>query len=196
MQRVRIAGLLKLELPGGDVRLCDGGTLVFNGETYRSKHSVMGTIAAIESVNEGVGDMAPAGTITFVPAPDAAVEDICSADMQGARLRVWIAEIDDDTGAIIGTPRQEQDSVIDVPRLVIGMNKREVEMDFASSLERMFIVNRGNGLSGEFHRRIYPGERGLDNMTGVTYQFAWGVASAPRGAASTIGTMLQKLVEN
>jgi hypothetical protein len=196
MQRIRLAGLLKLELPDSDVLLSDGGTVVFGGDTYLSKHATMGTISAIETVTEGVGDAAPSGTITFLPAPGANVDDVCHASMQGSRLRVWVAEIDDDTGATIGTPRQEQDSVIDIPRLVLGAGKRLVEMDFAGSLERLFIVNRGNALSGEFHRRIYPGERGLDNATGVSSQFAWGVASAPRGTSGTMGTAFRKIVEN
>jgi hypothetical protein len=181
IDRIRLAGLLKLELPGHTVLLCDGGTLVFGGDTYLAEDPVFGTIAALEPVVEGIGDQAPAATITFAPQDDSAVVDICSAAMQGSRLRLWIAEVDYDTGALIGTPNQQTDAIIDVPRLKLGKGKRLVEMDFVSSLERLFIVSTGNVLSGEFHRRVWPGERGCDNATGVETTFAWGVGSPPRG---------------
>jgi len=195
IDRICLAGLLKLELPGHTVLLCDGGTLLFEGDTYLSEDSVFGTIAAIEAVTEGIGDQAPAATITFAPQPDAAAADLSNAAMQGSRLRTWIAEVDYDTGVILGTPDQQTDAVIDVPRLKIGKGKRLVEMDFVSSLERLFIIGTGNVLSGEFHRRVWPGERGCDNATGVEYTFAWGVGSPPRGGTpSTVPGIISAIV--
>ena len=195
--RILLAGLLKLDLPGHTVLLCDGGTVVFDGDTYTSEDSVFGTIAGIEAVTEGIGDQAPAATITFAPQDSAAPADLSNAAMQGSRLRTWIAEIDYDTGAIIGTPDQQTDSVIDVPRLKLGKGTRMVEMDFVSSLERLFIVATGNVLSGEFHRRVWPGERGLDNATGVEFAFAWGVSSPPRGSTSfSVGSVITNIVNS
>lgn len=195
IDRIKLAGLLKLELPGRTVLLCDGGTVKWGDDSYVAEDPVFGTIAAIEAVTEGIGDQAPAATITFAPQPDADVDDLCTEAMQGSRLRVWIAEIDYETGAIIGTPDQQTDAVIDVPRLRLGKGKRLVEMDFVSSLERLFIVATGNVLSGEFHRRVWPGERGCDNATGVETTFSWGVSSPPRGTApSTTSAVLQAIV--
>lgn len=184
IDRIRLAGFLKLELPGHTVLLCDGGTLPYGGDTYMSEDPLFGTIVSVEPITEGVGDEAPTGVITFAPQEDAAVEDICSEEMQGSRLRAWTGEIDDDTGTIIGLPEQIMDSVIDVPFLKLGLGKRLVEMTYVSRAERLFIVDTGNVLSGAFHKRIYPGERGFDNAAGVEDQFAWGVASAPRGTSS------------
>lgn len=181
IDRVTLTGLIKLELPGRTVRICDGGTLVFAGETYTSEDSVLGILMSVEGVTEGVGDSAPRGKIIFAPRPEATPAQISSAAMQGSRLRAWIAEVDADTGMIVGIPDQQIDALIDVPRIGLGRNKREVEMDFVSALERLFIVDTGNILSGEYHRRLHPGELGCDNATGVSTEFAWGVASAPRG---------------
>ena len=181
--QVTLAGLLKLELPGHTVLLCDGGTVFYDDDTYTSEDPLFGTIAALQPISEGVGDEAPAATITFSVQPDANVGDVSNDAMQGARLRMWIAEIDPDTGAVVGTPDQVTDAVIDVPRLRLSKGKRLVDMDFVSSLERLFIVATGNVLSGEFHRRIWPGERGCDNATNVETTFAWGVGSPPRGVS-------------
>lgn len=185
MERIMLAGLVKLELPGHTVLLCDGGTLTFAGEVYSSIDPLFGTIASIEPFAEGVGDAAPASTIAFAPPEGSDVAAIFDAAQQGSRLRMWVAEVDADTGLIIGTPDQEIDAVVDVPWLSVGRGSRTLEFDFVSSLERVFIVNRGNVLSGEFHQRIYPGERGLDNATGVSGTFAWGVAGPPRGVSGS-----------
>jgi hypothetical protein len=56
MNTVGLIGLCKIELPGGDVRLCDGGFIVFDAETYRSADALVGTIASIDGLGEGLGN--------------------------------------------------------------------------------------------------------------------------------------------
>lgn len=180
----KLAGLLKWETGAGDVRLCDGGTLVFNSETYLSKHPIFGSLAGFDSISEGVNDEAPAGVLMFSPAPDADIDVINSPDLQGTPLKMWIAEVDRETGAIIGTPEQVLNSMVDAPRIRAARGKLMLEVDIISRAERLFLLNEGNYLSGEYHRRLYPGERGLDNATGVPRSVPWGVAGAPRGTSS------------
>lgn len=182
-QRIILAGFLLWNTPAGDVRLVDGGTLAFNGEQYRASHPVFGAISDFQPINEGVGDEAPAGTLTFSPAPDADPSVINSPDLQGSRIRMWIGEIDGDTGTLTGPPDLMFDSVVDVTRLKLGRGSRQLEVDIVSRAERLFLVNEGNVLSGEFHRSIYAGERGLDNAVAVSTTVAWGVTSQPRGTA-------------
>lgn len=186
-QPTLLAGFLKWEAGDETVRLCDGGTLTFDSESYTSRHSIFGAIAGFMPINEGVGDEAPAGTLTFSPAPDADPYVINSPLLQGTRLRMWIAEIDRGSGLIIGTPDQMLDSIVDVTRLKLGRGSVALDADIVSRAERLFLVNEGNVLSGEYHRRIYAGETGLDNAIGVPTTVAWGVAGAPRGTISPIG---------
>src|SRR3546814_11117817 len=72
MKRVGLIGLCKIELPGsyGAVLLCDGGFIVFNAETYKSKDAVFGTIGSIEAMQEGVGNEVPALEMTPLPPGD------------------------------------------------------------------------------------------------------------------------------
>lgn len=182
-----LAGFLKWETGDGDVRLCDGGTISYDGGSYTSRDPVFGAIAGFTSINEGVGDEAPAGTLTFSPAPDAEPATINSPLLQGTRLRMWIAEIDRETGLIDGVPDLMLDSIVDVTKLKLGRGSVVLDVDIVSRSERLFIVNEGNVLSGEFHRRIYPGETGLDNAIGVPTVVAWGVVSSPRGTSYASG---------
>jgi hypothetical protein len=186
-QPTLLAGFLKWEAGDETVRLCDGGTLTFDSESYTSRHSIFGAIAGFMPINEGVGDEAPAGTLTFSPAPDADPYVINSPLLQGTRLRMWIAEIDRDSGLIIGTPDQMLDSIVDVTRLKLARGSMALEVDIVSRAERLFLINEGNVLSGEFHRRIYPGETGLDNAIGVPTTVAWGVAGQSRGTTQSGG---------
>jgi hypothetical protein len=125
--------------------------------------------------------------LTFSPAPDADPYALNSPDLQGTRLRMWIAEVDGDTGAVVGTPDQVLDSIVDVPRLRLQRGGMQLETDIVSRAERLFLINEGNVLSGEFHRRLYPSETGLNNAIGVPTVVAWGVVGAPRGTASQNG---------
>jgi hypothetical protein len=179
VQRITLAGLLKIELPGGDVRLCDGGSLAFGGEQYRSRDPLLGVLNGLDEISEGVGDEVPAFKLSFLPDPDAVSADLLAPNWQGARLRMWTAEVDENTGVIAGTPELEVDAMIDVATLKHGEKGRMLDLDCVSSLQRLFDLNEGNVLSGEAHRRVHPGELGLNNTTGVGKQFAWG-ASSPR----------------
>lgn len=186
IQAVRLAGLLKLELPGQTVRLVDGGTLTVAGETYLSRDATMGTIAALDALNEGVGEEAPAGLITFNPPDSVNASVLMDPAWQGARLRLWIAEVGDD-GAPVGTPDQQADWIVDQPSMVLGRGKRQLEMMFVSGGQRLFQRDRGNSLSPAFHKSVHPGETGLDNASGVATSVPWGAPSAPRGITSAGG---------
>lgn len=183
-QRITLAALLKVELPGHTARLIDGGTLVVGGETYTARDALLGVVDGYEALTEGVGDEAPAGSLTFLPPDDAPATTLNSAASQGARVRLWSAEVDADTGAIIGAAMQEADWIVDYPALTIGTGKRELELACVSGGDRLFQVDKGNALSPTYHRGIHPGEAGLDNASGVTASVAWGAPAAPRGTSS------------
>jgi hypothetical protein len=177
-----LIGLLKMELPGGDVRLCDGGFCDWEGERYAAEHPVWGTLAAIEPVQEGVGDLAPGGRMTFMPAPDAPATALSSKAFQNARLRGWLGEIGSDSKTVTAA-RPLFDGLIDTTMIRLGRGSRTVEVSFVARAERLFMVNQGNTLSPRFHKSVWPGERGFDNATGVPTAVAWGTEGAP--ASST-----------
>ena len=186
-QRITLAAVLKVELPSHTARLIDGGVLVIGGEVYTARDPLLGVVNGYESLTEGVGDEAPAGSLTFLPPIEAPAATLNSATNQGARVRLWTAEVDSDTGLLIGLPQQEADWIVDYPVLTLGMEKCELELACVSGGDRLFQVNKGNGLSPTYHRGIHPGEAGLDNASGVSMSVAWGAPAAPRGTTTSGG---------
>lgn len=178
---VGITGLLKIELPSGDVLLNDGGVTVFNSETYRATDSLLGSIAAIEAMSEGAGDTIPALGITFAPPATTAITALSNGAIQKSRVRLWIAEYDTDTGAVVGTPELRFLGFVDQPRVGARFRQFSISIACVPDLEALFFADRGNGLSPTFHKSVYPGELGHDNATGLSIPIAWGVRGAPRG---------------
>ena len=179
-----ISTLVKVELPNRTVRICDGGVLVLNGSVYQSEDPLYGTLAAGDSITEGVGEEAPAAAISFYPNSNAATEDLTHPSIQWSPVSIWVASVDGTTGLII-RPVPMFFGFVDVPTLRDSAEQRVVDMTLVSDTERFFIQNEGNRLSQENHQRVYPGELGLNNMTGVEYDVAWGTESRPSAQTSS-----------
>jgi hypothetical protein len=186
-KRITMAGMLKLELPAATVRLVDGGTLTVDGETYLARDPFIGVLSGFEALNEGVGDEAPAGSLTFLPPDATPAAALNTGASQGARLRLWTVDVDQDTGLVIGAPLQEADWIVDYPTMTIDIGQRELELAFVSGGDRFFQIDRGNALSPTFHRSVHPGEAGLDAASGAETSVPWGAPSQPRGTAVSSG---------
>ena len=180
MDRIALIGLLKIELPGHTVLLCDGWFITWNGETYRSTDPVFGSIAAVEGMSEGQGDEIPALDLTLLPPGTTAPAALSKPGYQRSRVRFWIADYDVDSGQIVGTPEQMFDGQIDQTTLKVGQG-RELNMSIVSNAERLFELDIGNTLSPAFHKSVNPGELGHDNATGLSVPVAWGVEGPARG---------------
>ena len=179
---VALTGLMKIELPGGDIRLCDGAFFTYDSEGYTNSHADFGTITGIESITDGIGDNLPILKVVFAPKSGAAVADLVSSDQQGARARFWIAEYDNDTGLITGTPDLMFDGIVDRPLLSTGGGNREVEFDIISNAERLLLRQEANSMSPRFHKTIWSGELGMDNAIDLEIGVYWGVEMPSRGS--------------
>lgn len=178
MDSVGLIGLVKLELPDGDVRLCDGGLITFDSELYRDVDFVWGGIGSVEALSEGVGDEVPALQMTLLPPGTTVPADIHQTGMQTSRVRFWIGEYVPETGLIDGDPDLVFDGQVDQCSLEVDREERRVALSVVSTAERLFERNSGNSLNPVFHKAIWPGELGHDNATGLIVPVAWGVTSA------------------
>jgi hypothetical protein len=184
MQRILLAALIKVELPGHTACLIDGGTLTFAGDIYLSSDSLLGVAEGVEALSEGAGDEAPAGALTFILPDTTPSSSVNTPAIVDSRVRLWLAEVGMDTGAVIGTPDNMADWMVDYPEISIEQGVRRLTLNCVSQGQRLFNINMGNSLSPKFHERIYPGEFGFRNAVGVPTAVPWGAASAPRGASS------------
>jgi hypothetical protein len=181
---IMLAALLRVDLPNHSAFFVDGGTLQVGGDLYLPRDSVLGVPESFEALSEGVGDEAPAGAITFIPPDGVSSSSLNSPNNAGSRVRIWLAEVDQETGAVIGSPDPMADWIVDYPEMSNGKQGRRLTLNCVTTSEAMFERNLGNSLSPAFHKRMYPGETGLDNASGVATSVAWGAASAPRGTSS------------
>jgi hypothetical protein len=181
--RIMLAGLLRIELPGHDARLSDGGAVTVAGETYRARDARLGVVDGLEALTEGVADEAPAALLRFLPPDDVAAATLNDPAQAGSRVRLWTVEVDAETGAPIGAPEQEADWIVDFPALTIGIGERALELACVSGGDRLFQRDRGNSLAPNFHRSIFAGEAGLDNASGVETAVPWGAPSPARGVS-------------
>lgn len=183
MQSLGLIGLLKIELPDATVRLCDGGFVVFGGETYTSVDPTFGSIASLAALTEGMGEEIPALELSLNPAASSAPAELSQPGFQRSAVRLWIGELDIDTGLLVGDPDLLFFGQIDQSVLRVGRSVRDLAMTIVSTLERLFMRNEGNSLSPVFHKSVWPGETGHDNATGLSVPVSWGV----EGSRGTFG---------
>lgn len=180
---VGITGLLKIELPDHTVLLSDGGVTVFDGDTYVPFDDVVGSLAAVDTIAEGIGDEIPALDLTFAPPDVNAITALSSGAIQQSRVKLWLAEYDTADGTIIGTPELRFIGFVDQPRSEFAFRQLGLQITAVPELEALFFKDTGNGLSISFHKALYPGELGHDNASGLNIPIAWGVESPPRATS-------------
>lgn len=176
-----MSAFMKLELPGGDVRLCDGGVIKFGGEEYSKRHPVWGTVAEVPPAEASLGDFAPGGAIVLAPNPETPLSVLLADAVRGCRVRAWWGEVNSGTNSVVSATRLG-DWLIDFPRLRKRKGVRTIALEMITRAERLFLMNRGNVCSPRFHKSVWPGERGFDNCTDVPVQVAWGTQGGPTGS--------------
>ena len=176
MSRIALTGLVKIELPDRTLRFCDGGFFVYEGETYRSDDAVFGTIGALQTMAESVGDIVPAVTLTLLPPDNSAPEELSQPGNQTSPAQFIIAEYDADTG-VISTGSVEFYGQLDQTSLKDSAGEYTLSVSVVSLAERLFERNIGNSQNPSWHKYVWPNELGQDNATGLTDSIAWGVES-------------------
>lgn len=184
MNKVALVGLIKIELPGATLRLCDGGAFTFAGEDYASRDPVFGTIGSVASLKEGIGDTLPALSITLLPPSTSAAVQLATPGNQTAPVTFWLAEYDPATGQI-ATADVQFTGFVDQAIVINGGGEMRIDMSIVSLAERLFEGNIGNTLNPTFHKSVWPGETGHDNATALELQVAWGTERPPQKTTMT-----------
>lgn len=196
-------GAIKIAFPNYTPRLLDGSAqLQVGGEIFVGKDETFGTLASISELSEELDDSAPEITISLFPPDISATAALAHPDMQGSVVTVMVGAVDPVSGSVIGAPEILFLGEIDVPTIdVDGDGKRTLSYSVVSVFERLFEVEEGQRASNGFHQSIWPGELGLEFMTGTDVNLYWG-AKPPAGqtakgwaaaAASIAGASTVKL---
>jgi hypothetical protein len=180
--------LLKMELPSHTVLLCDGSFFDWNGDRYLSEDSVFGSIESCESITEGNGDELPTFNISFIPKSTASASALDNPNFQNSRFRLWIAEYNNATGVVTGTPDLIFDGQVDRSLLTLSASNRVVEFDIVPAAERLISRNISNTLTPRFHKSVWSGETGHDNAIDLELSEAWGTESPDRSSSGFGGS--------
>lgn len=174
---ITVAALMEIVLPGRTVRMCDGAFVKWSSAIFDCFDEDFGTIGSAQTFEEKTGDEAPGGQLTFLPPSSSAAAALSDPSYQGAPMRFWLAEVDSETGLVVGTPELTASLAIDTATVKAGKGTRSVDIEFESAAKRLFMVMRGNALNDRFQQACYPGERGMANATGTPRSTAWGAAT-------------------
>lgn len=177
-----IAPLVEIVMPGWTLRhLVGSGEVPWGEKVFVGRDARFGVLQSAGALVDGGRDEAPDWSLTFVPPNGTAVSILTSAAVQGSMVTGWAGALDPATGLLIPDPVQIFAGEIDVPRLRVGRSGRSIEWRCVSALEDFHDIEKGARLSDAWHQQIFPGETGLNNMSGIEKTSYWGAESAPSG---------------
>jgi hypothetical protein len=168
---------LQLKLPGGDLNLSQDLFFTFDvdGEatTFIAKDSTYGTLGGVGKIISGVGNRASSVSIVLLPSTNAAYAALAAPEVQGCLARVWVATLDPVTCQVVGPPKRWFKGEVDVPSIAVSDDGKNLTMSLNSVLFTAKQADEGARLNGGFHKRGWPGEKGLD-YSGNNQTDYWG----------------------
>ncbi|MGB6229870.1 MAG: hypothetical protein WBF53_07060 [Litorimonas sp.] len=173
VHNLTLCALLRIDVPGYPIRLSEGGEVDYAGERYTPADPVFGNITAFEDLASGEADEAPAFEVTWGIRDIAAAVALSQPTIQRSFADWRIIGLDTDTGAQVAEQRLFT-GYVDRTELSGDDRRLELVMGFATDVDRLLNTDKGNRLNRAFHRSVWPGETGLDFMTGTTNQVGWG----------------------
>jgi hypothetical protein len=170
---VTIFGAIRIALPAHTIRVLDGaGELTVFGETFTGIDSVYGALYTADAMSDGAGDQAPAIQFGFLPPSSASISGIADPLAQGSDVKLIVGAIVG--GAVVADPDILFQGSLDQIDVDADVGKLSVAITAVSAMELFFDNQEGVRLSPSWHKSVWPGETGLDNVTAVTRKIWWG----------------------
>jgi hypothetical protein len=175
--QVMIVGLCEMQLPNNNVLLIDTSAVAKVGaKTFSGSDATFGSLYSLSDFTDGTGDQAPGFTLTLAPASDAAAIALSAPSLQGSPVILSLGILVPATGLFVDTPELIISGSIDYPTLRGGEHSRLLDLEVTADTELFFMNNDVVRLSDAFHQTCFPGETGLNQVTGVLHQIWWGQA--------------------
>ena len=176
----RLFVAVKIAAPFGTQRLLDGaGTVVVDSETYTGEGS-HGVLSVVESFSDGVAAEAPRVRLTMQFTDTDLIADYLDPELQGSAVTLYEGVLGAD-GVVVEEPEPAFVGEVDIVKVAVPFGGMTVEIDVASVFERFFDNNEGSRLSSPWHQSFWPGELGLDQVTGINCKLPWGVGGGGTG---------------
>lgn len=184
-QPARTTTLVHLELPSGDVFLSSGGQVEHDAETYHGRDAVFGVVDEIGAITDGIDGQASTGSLTLTPASGDAVLALADPEAQASPVTIWQGAVDDGDGSLIGVEPLFRGE-LNYASTVTGAETGQVRLELITEEARQLEPNDERRLSHSFHAATWPGELGLEHVTGITLPDFWR-ATRPRVTAASGG---------
>lgn len=191
--RAVVTPLFYIGLPSGARRLMLGSSEAkWGADTFKGYDPTLGHINSGEQMREDVSGQAPNTAVSIVPSQSANMPDIAGAAVQLAPFQIWLSALQlnttDQHVEVIPDPEMIFDGFIDQATVSLSDNRTDVDYSLISGFDYFFEDSEGQRLNGQFHRSSYPGELGLDNVTGITKKIYWGMTppTGTGGGSSSI----------
>lgn len=171
-----IVGVCEIQLPDTTVRLLDTSAVArdASGNLFQGADPTFGSLYALSDFTDGLGDEAPSFKLTLAPAGDAAAIALSSPAMQGSPVLLSLGIISPANGLFFDAPELIISGSIDFSLLRGGSHSRLLDLEITSDTELFFTNDDGVRLSDAFHQSCWPGETGLNQVTGILHQIWWG----------------------
>ena len=187
---------IEILFPGFSLRLLDGaGQLQLLGNTFVGADATYGALHSIDAFSDGVGDDAPTIKVTLLPPSNISMATLAAAASQGSQVSLWVGLINPITGLLVSDPDLRFIGQTDVPTIQVDKNSKTLEITCISSFEQFFRDDEGVRLSDAWHQSIWPGELGLQFVSGVQIALPWGT-DAPRPTLVTDITATSSALTN
>jgi hypothetical protein len=189
--RATLTGLFEKALPSGTRRLLVGSTEVsWGGHQWVGYDATIGAIDAPDDIRDDMSGEAPNTSVDIRIAPTANRNDIAGPQVQLSPFKCWLAALELDINEhvqVVPDPELLFDGFIDQATIDLASKRDDLEYTVISAFDYFFEDSEGQRLNGQFHQSVWAGEKGLDNITGITKKIYWG-AYGPNAAGSFAST--------
>jgi hypothetical protein len=190
--RAMLTGLFEIDLPSATRRLLLGATQVsWGGFTWLGYDPSIGSIDAPDDVREDMTGEAPNTSISINISPTAVRSDIAGPQVQLSPVKIWLAALYLDGSShlqVVADPELLFDGFIDQATIDLDKGRDDLDYTVISAFDYFFEDGEGQRLNGQFHHLVWPGETGLDNVTGISKKIYWGALGPNSTPTTTAGT--------
>lgn len=194
---------VEIVLPERTILVCDAGIVSFDGKDFANADPVYGVLGKVSPVSDGTDNQAARVEIEFKPnetgvateylfdvdgerildvddepilvdVERAFIEEAIRPEIQLSAVTIWWGATDAETGEVIGEPEGAFHALLDTATVGISERDWSITFDCCSVLDYALQADEGMRLSPAFHKSVWPGELGLDFVTGVQRDTYWG----------------------
>ena len=177
---VRPAIFVESQFPSGYLRLWSGlGEITWGGRTWAGA----GTLLNVGTIEETTDVVATGTTVTLSGIPTDLVSACISDARQGLPGQIYLGFLTA-AGAVIADPVMAFAGRLDVPTIMDGAERCEIQITYES---RLIDLNRAREwrYTHESQQQISPGDRGFEYVAGLQErEIRWGLGQSIAGQAS------------